>query len=262
MKSFISKIKSLKTEIIVAGIIRTLFVLSIIVSLINKNYMNAFIAAFTLFLTFLPFIIARKSQINLPPSFQIVILMFIFAANYLGELKFFYEKYWWWDKMLHTLSGIILGFAGFLLIYIINGEKRLKLNLSPFFVALFSFTFALSMGALWEIYEFTMDSLFGFNMQRSSLNDTMWDLIVDTVGAIIACTYGFIYEKNRRDGIFKKLFLKFIKLNQHIFNDNIFIDNTIDKNIINENHIIEKMKGEKAEKHNGYSKRGHNKRKG
>lgn len=219
MKIFIRWIKMLKAEVIVANLIRLMFVLAIIVSILNGIYLDAFIAAFTLFLTFLPFIIARKSRIALPPSFQIVILLFIFAANYLGEFKLYYEKYWWWDKMLHGFSGLILGFAGFLLVYVINGTQKISVTLSPLFVAIFAFAFALSIGALWEIYEYGMDSLFELNMQRTGLDDTMWDLILDTTGAVVASISGYLYEKNRKDGFFKRMFTKFVSMNSHFFKD-------------------------------------------
>lgn len=219
MKKVIGWLKALKAETIVANLIRIMFVLAIIVSLLNRIYLDVFIAAFTLFLTFLPFIIARKSRITLPPSFQIVILLFIFAANYLGEFRLYYEKYWWWDKMLHGFSGLMLGFAGYLLVYIINGVQKISVSLSPLFVAIFAFAFALSIGTLWEIYEFSMDSLLGFNMQRTGLNDTMWDLILDAAGAIVASISGYLYEKNRKEGFFKRMFTKFVNMNSHFFND-------------------------------------------
>ncbi|NLC67870.1 MAG: hypothetical protein GX754_03585 [Clostridiaceae bacterium] len=220
MKKVIGWFKTLKAETIVANLIRVMFVLAVIVSLLNGIYLDAFIAAFTLFLTFLPSIIVKKSCITLPPSFQVVILLFIFAANYLGSYRLYYEKFWWWDSMLHGLSGLMLGFAGFLLVYIINGAQKLNVSLSPLFVAIFAFAFSLSIGALWEIYEFTMDSLFGLNLQRTGLDDTMWDLILDASGALVASVSGYLYEKNRKDGIFKRMFTKFISMNSHFFTDN------------------------------------------
>lgn len=193
--------------------------------------MDAFIAAFTLFLTFLPSMITRKRHINLPPSFQVVIILFIFAANYLGELKLYYERYWWWDKMLHALSGLMLGFAGYLFVYIINREKKLKVSLSPLFIAMFSFTFALSIGTLWEIYEYIADSFFGFNMQRSGLVDTMRDLIIDAISAFIASFACYVYEKNKADGIIKRIFTNFVKFNRSLFDE----DNmSIEKNKLSE----------------------------
>ncbi|MFD3155488.1 hypothetical protein ACFIJ5_01195 [Haloimpatiens sp. FM7330] len=212
--------KKRKAEVVLANTIRTLLVISMIISIVTHNYLNFFTALLTLCLTFLPFIIAKKNHIKLPPSFQIIILLFIFASQYLGEMKNYYLKFWWWDLMLHTLSGLILGFLGFLLVYILNKEEKVNVYLSPFFMALFAFTFAVSVGALWEIFEFSMDNIFGLNMQKSGLVDTMWDLIVDSIGAIVAAFSGYLYEKNREEGIFKNLITKFLKMNSQLFKQN------------------------------------------
>lgn len=206
------------SDMIIANIIRLLLCTSIVISFINKNHFNFFTGILTLFLTFLPYIIARKNHIVLPSGFFIIILLFIFAANYLGELKSYYLKFWWWDLMLHTLSGVILGFTGFLLVYILNKEEKVNVFLSPIFMSAFAFCFAVSIGALWEIFEFSMDSIFGLNMQKSGLVDTMWDLIVDSAGAVVASTYGFLYEKYGKGRSFKKFMTRFFKMNPEIFN--------------------------------------------
>ncbi|MCY6483245.1 hypothetical protein OW763_02600 [Clostridium aestuarii] len=190
--------KIYKKEIVLANTIRMLLILAIIISIKTHNWLNLFIAISTIILTYLPYIIARKNGIKLPASFQIVILSFIFAAQFLGELRNYYNKFWWWDIMLHTFSGIILGMVGFLLIYILNREEKIDLIMSPFFVALFSFTFALCIGALWEIFEFTVDSIVGLNMQKSGLVDTMWDLIVDSIGAFVTSVNGYFYQKRHQ----------------------------------------------------------------
>ena len=98
--------------------------------------------------------------------------------------------------MLHTLSGAIIGAIGFSLVYMLNEKDRVAMKLSPVFVAIFSFGFALSIGTLWEIFEFLMDSLFGFDMQKSGLIDTMWDLIVDALGALVISVLGYLYLKS------------------------------------------------------------------
>lgn len=210
--------RKLKIEKLISNIIRLLLILSIIVSFLNKNYLNFSTAIVTLILTFLPRLIAKNAKINLPSSFQIIILLFIFAANYLGNLKEYYTKFWWWDKMLHTMSGVILGFIGYLLIYILNKEDKGRVRLSPAFTALFALSFAVFMGTLWEIYEFCGDNLLGLSMQNNSLNDTMWDLIADTVGACVACLYGYAYEKYRIDNIYKRILSKFFHMNPSIGN--------------------------------------------
>jgi uncharacterized membrane protein YjdF len=90
---------------------------------------------------------------------------------------------------------MILGFVGFLIVYILYTEKRIKTT--PRFVMLFSFCFAVAIGALWEIVEFTIDSSLGWNMQKSGLVDTMWDLIVDAIGAFVVSLSGYFYLKRK-----------------------------------------------------------------
>lgn len=209
--------KKTKVEMIFANTFRILLILSMIVSIFTNEWLNLFIAILTFFLTILPFIIARKTHIYLPPSFQIIMLLFIFAAQFLGEMNSYYYKFWWWDSMLHTLSGVILGFIGFLLVYILNKEEKVDVMLSPFFMALFAFTFAVSVGALWEIFEFSMDCIFGLNMQKSGLVDTMWDLIVDSIGAAVAAIYGYLYAKNKEKGFFNDQINTFLRKNPDFF---------------------------------------------
>ncbi|MFA9397281.1 MAG: hypothetical protein ACERKV_03330 [Clostridiaceae bacterium] len=202
-----------KLEDGLAYLFRLLFLIAAVLSFGKGNYLNFFTAVFSLFITYLPDIIAKKNKIKLPPSFQIIILIFIFSAQYLGELRNYYIIFPWWDTMLHTLSGIILGFTGFLLVYILNKDEGVNLNMTPIFVAIFSFTFAVAVGALWEIFEFFMDSTFGLNMQKSGLIDTMGDLIVDTLGALFTSVVGFYYLKRGQETYFSKLLRVFFKFN-------------------------------------------------
>src|SRR5690606_11091243 len=116
------------------------------------------------------------------PEFEVLALIFIFASLFLGEVRGYYIRYWWWDIALHTASGLLLGIWGFLLVYVLNESQDIEMQMKPRFVALFAFFFAVGCGALWEIFEFAMDQLFGMNMQKPMLNDpsgltdTMWDL--------------------------------------------------------------------------------------
>jgi len=221
--------KKIKLASSVSNTIRLLLIIAIIYSLITKNYINTFTSVFTLFLTFLPFIIARQEHIKLPPSFQIVILLFISAAQYLGEMNNYYIKFWWWDTILHTFSGIILGFIGYLLVYTLNKEEKVNVYLSPFFMVLFAFTFAVALGTLWEIFEFTMDCTFGTNMQKSGLVDTMWDLIVDSIGALFTAFCGWMYETKKAEGWFKRAFNIFMKSNRKFFSKQSNKDSNIPK---------------------------------
>ena len=184
-----------KVKLLIYILFRASIIVAGTIAVFKADWTNLALSLVTLLLTFLPAIFRKQFHIYYPGEFEIVILLFIYASMYLGEMHSFYYRFWWWDVMLHALSGVIVGAIGFSLVYIFNSEENLAIKLSPAFVAIFSFSFALSMGALWEIYEFFMDSSFGLNMQKSGLVDTMWDLIVDALGALLISILGYLYLK-------------------------------------------------------------------
>lgn len=203
---------------IFVNIFRLLLLSAIIGNIITENWLNLFISLLTLLLTYLPSLIAERNHIYIPASLQLINLIFIFASLYLGELQEYYIKFWWWDSMLHAISGIILGFLGFLLVYLLNQEEKVNVTLSPLSIAIFSFTFAVTVGVIWEIFEFTMDSTLGLNMQKSGLVDTMWDLIVDSLGALTASIIGYFYVKREGPSYFKKLTKQLLERKEKIKN--------------------------------------------
>ena len=171
-----------------------------------------------LILTFLPSILEKNYKISLPTEFEFLLVLFIMLSLFLGEIQNFYEVFWWWDLFLHSFSGILLSFVGLLIPYILYTEN--KLNTTPKFVALFAFAFALSLGGIWEIFEFSMDQTFGLDMQRHSLTDTMWDLIADTVGALVLSLMTYFYLKRKsKIPLIEKLMKKFVKRNLHLTKD-------------------------------------------
>lgn len=116
---------------------------------------------------------------------------------------------------------ISIGILGFLLVYVLNEKEDIELDLHPKFIAFFAFIFAMGMGSVWEIFEFSMDQLFGMNMQKSGLVDTMWDLIVDGVGALIISILGWGFLRTReRDSFLEKWIDSFIDKNPHLFKSN------------------------------------------
>lgn len=139
----------------------------------------------------------------IPYSLESIYLLFLLCSIYLGEVHNFYFRFKYWDSILHTMSGGMLTIIGFYLILILNQVEKLDVGLSPLFIALFAFSFAVTCGVLWEIYEFTCDALFGTNMQKfmtyggeilvgqAALADTMKDLILDLVSALIVSIYGY-----------------------------------------------------------------------
>lgn len=181
------------------------------------NWLNLFVALIALFATFIPEILSKRNIFIIPSDIQLIIILFIFASLYLGSLRSFYYRFWWWDFMLHTSSGLNLGFVGFFALYFLNHEKNIDMFLSPIFIALFAFAFAVCIGALWEIYEFSMDSLLGLNMQKNGLVDTMWDLIADSLGGVISAVVSYFYIKNGAPLYFEKLVKKLLKKNEHLF---------------------------------------------
>jgi uncharacterized membrane protein YjdF len=170
-----------------------------------------------------PAILGDRLPVRVPYEFQLVILVFVFAALFLGEIRSYYERFWWWDIVLHTASGFLLGIFGFLLVYVLNENRRINLSMRPRFVALFAFLFAVAMGAVWEIFEFSMDQLFGTTMQKpmlgdpSGLTDTMWDLIVDTLGAAAIALLGWSAMRKQARSFIDDWIAKFIERNPAMF---------------------------------------------
>ena len=174
--------------------IRIVLAASAIVAAALGQWDTAAATAGIAIVTHLPAIIGRRYRIPLPAGFELLAVLFVFASLFLGEVRGYYTRFWWWDALLHTGAGFLLGILGFLLVYSLNERGLGSLQLKPSFVALFSFTFSLALGALWEIFEFGMDQIFGLNMQKSGLVDTMWDLIVNVIGAgaIALLGYGWL----------------------------------------------------------------------
>lgn len=167
----------------------------------------------------LPYKILKKEKLEVPPKMYIAYMLFLWASVFLGEIRNFYYKVPHWDTILHTFSGAMLGTLGFSFINILNDNDKAHLNLSPFFVAFFSFCFAITLGVLWEIYEFSCDALINTNMQKyalesgaqlvgkSALNDTMKDLIVDSIGAFIMCLVGY-FSLLKNKSFYEKMLIK------------------------------------------------------
>ena len=201
-----------RINMIVANLVRLTLIIAFIIGCVTGDHSQDFIIVITFLLTFYPSILAKRFGVYLPKRLEIIITLFIFAAQVLGELNGFYDKIPWWDTMLHTTSGIILGLAGFLVVYLLNEKGDANVNLSPIFVVIVAFCFALTMGVFWEVFEFGADRLFGLNMQKfrmpgqDGLVDTMEDLMVDAIGALVACIVGWKYMKKKKDTLFNDYF--------------------------------------------------------
>ena len=190
----------------------------------------------SLVLFLVPSFLEKKLKIEFPSTLEKIILLFIYAAEILGEMQAFYVKFPWWDTMLHTLNGFLCAAVGFALVDILNSNPKVKFELSPIYLAIAAFCFSMTVGVLWEFFEFSMDQFFHLDMQKDTivsmissvkldpnggntpyviknimdttingqsmgiqgyldigLIDTMKDLIVNFVGAVVFCIIGYIY---------------------------------------------------------------------
>jgi hypothetical protein len=198
-------------------VIQAVLVLGLLLSMLQGSWLNSALILGIILLTLMPVVVKRRFNVFIPPEFELVAILFIFLALFLGEVHGYYIRFFWWDKVLHTGSGFLLGILGFLLVYVLNEDEHVDLHMSPRFVAVFALAFSVAIGAVWEIFEFTMDSLLGFNMQKSGLVDTMWDLIVDTVGALTISVLGYVYMKNDIDSFLERWIESFIRANPRLF---------------------------------------------
>ncbi|MDC7227078.1 MAG: hypothetical protein PQJ61_09985 [Spirochaetales bacterium] len=202
-----------KGDVILAFILRGLFLVSLVISIVTGRYDLIPISAVSFGLTFLPSILERSIKVSLPPSFQVMLLIFIFGAQFLGEILDYYERFWWWDLLLHGWSGVLLGTVGFLLVYVMNEASKVEVDMSPFFISFFALCFAVTCGVVWEVFEYLMDVIFGTNMQKSGLVDTMGDLIIDAAGALIMSVNGFLTLRARKNNVLSRSITRFMEKN-------------------------------------------------
>ncbi len=238
--SLIAEMREHKVTFTVYIILRMLVIAAIVISVLRGNYENVFVCVLTLVLLLIPQIIERSFKVNLPDVLEVIILLFVFAAEILGELQCYYIKYPYWDTMLHTINGFICAAAGFALVDVLNRNEKIKLSLSPIYMAIVAFCFSMTVGVLWEFFEFGCDRLLLTDMQKDivvqtisstmldptgsnkaviisdinetavngevlgvagyldvGLYDTMKDLFVNFIGAVVFSVIGFIYVKNR-----------------------------------------------------------------
>lgn len=238
---------------IVYVVLRMVVILVMISQFLHGNYENVFLCILTLALFIIPSFVESNFQIELPDMLQVSILLFIFAAEILGEVRAYYIAFPYWDTMLHTVNGFLAAAVGFSTVDILNRNKRKTIHLTPFFIAMVGFCFSMTIGVLWEFFEFFMDTVIGFDMQKDTvihtirtvsldkdgknivhsiknitdvmvvsdgeiislglggyldigLIDTMKDLLVNFIGAIVFSVLGYFHIKKRDSkGFIKKL---------------------------------------------------------
>ncbi len=248
------EIRHKKTVTAVYLALRLMVILIMVAQFFNGNFENVFLCLLTLLLFLLPTIFERRLMIDLPDTLEIIIMLFIFSAEILGEISAYYTTYQGWDTMLHTLNGFLCAAIGFSLVDMLNREERFSLELSPAFMAIVAFCFSMTIGVLWEFFECAMDQFFLLDMQKDTiieqistvmldpaggnhpviikgitdvivvsegqeialglggyldvgLLDTMKDLFVNLIGAVVFSIVGYFYVKSRGEGRFAGRFI-------------------------------------------------------
>lgn len=175
-------------------VLRLIVVAELVLSILRGEYESAFICLLVLILFILPFFIQQNFGIQLPTTLEIIILLFIFAAEILGELEGYFITYPDWDTMLHTTTGFLCAATGFALIDILNRNSRIKFHLSPIYVALAAFCFSMTVGVLWEFFEFGMDRLFHLDMQKDTVVQSITSVMLDPTNSNTPITIDGIHS--------------------------------------------------------------------
>ena len=238
-------------------LLRFSVILIMVAQFFNRNFENVFLCLLTLILFLLPTVLEKQLRIDLPDTLEIVILLFIYAAEILGEIRAFYTTFHGWDTILHTLNGFLCAAIGFSLVDLFNRSERFSLTLSPVFMAIVAFCFSMTIGVLWEFFECAVDQIFLLDMQKDmivrdistvmldptnsnetvvirgitdvilvtgeeeislglggyldvGLLDTMKDLVVNFVGAVVFSIIGYFYVKSRGEGRFAQRFIPIV----------------------------------------------------
>lgn len=199
-------------ELIVASVLQLGILLVTVGAFLHAQWLGAFSGVIVLLLTFAPAMIERQLRVPLPVEFTLITCLFLFASYGLGEARDFYDRFWWWDLALHGLFALIIGLIGFLSIYVFYMTHRVRV--APLYVAIITFALAVSVGTIWEIFEFSMDWFVGLNMQKSGLVDTMTDLIINAIGALVAAAIGFFYVRNEDSLLGRRLIRNLVEKNR------------------------------------------------
>ncbi len=181
--------------------IQAVLALGLLLFLLDHNWENVFLTTVVILLTLVPAFLFRRYRVVVPPEFQLVAAAFVFLSLFLGSALDFYYRFWWWDLVLHTASGFLLGIIGFVALFVLNQTDRIRPAMTPAFISFFGVTFAVTLGVAWEIFEFAADTVRPeLNMQsnETGVRDTMVDLIVDAAGAVVVALMGYAYLKTGR----------------------------------------------------------------
>ena len=212
-------------HLVILALLQSIMAVELIFLILDQHWLHVFLIVSIMTALLSPVLLKDRLPAPIPPEIQILAILFVFAALFLGEVRDYYARFWWWDMVLHGTAGLLLGLLGFLVVYILNEDRHVDMHMRPSFLALFAFSFSQCIGALWEIFEFAMDQIFGMNMQKpmlgdpSGLTDTMWDLIVNAVGAAIVSLAGWRYMARVRTSYVDDWVRRFIARNPRLFGD-------------------------------------------
>ena len=169
LNEILIELKEHKSTFIIYSIMRLLVIVIAILQFFNQNYEQVFFCILTLLLMIVPSFIQATFKISMPSTLEIILLLFIFSAEILGEMDHYYLKYEWWDTMLHTLSGFISAGIGFSLVNLLNDDDRLEFDLSPLFLVIVAFCFSMTIGVIWEFFEFGIDQILQLDSQKDTI---------------------------------------------------------------------------------------------
>jgi uncharacterized membrane protein YjdF len=195
-----------KVQIILSFVMRLIMLILFVYEITQRRWLLATATFCFMLLTFIPALIERNYKIILPLEFEFVGILFVFLGLVLGDLKGAYSLFPWWDMVLHFVSGIVLGVIGFVVVYLMIRYSHYS-RLDPTLAFIFSFCFAMTIGVVWEIVEFGFTYGGIYKMQHGEL-DTMGDLIMDGLGALVASILGYFYIKNEKNRFFKRILAK------------------------------------------------------
>jgi len=218
-QELIDSAKKAPAQFVVYVILRAVVLVIMVMQIFNRNWNDVFFCVLTLVLFLIPSFIERRIKVNIPDTLEIIVLLFIFAAEILGEIRGYFINVPGWDTALHTANGFLAAAIGLALIDILNRSDRFAISLSPLFVVMVSFCFSMTVGVVWEFFEYGMDVFFGTDMQKDTiingfvdigLHDTMKDLLVNFLGAALFSLLGFFHIKNRGKGNTSRFLRRFI----------------------------------------------------
>ena len=178
-KALKMELREHKSSFIVFYVLRLLVIVTLVRQITLQNYESVFLCALTLLLLYVPSFVQVKLRIELPPLFEISVLCLIFATEILGEINAFFVVIPLWDAILHTLNGFLAAAVGFSQVAVLNKSEKRAFDLSPFFMAVVAFCFAMTIGTFWEFFEFGMDTFFHTDMQKDAVVHAIYSVALD-----------------------------------------------------------------------------------